>query len=134
LGDQPSLHLQSRTTTPSTKSLPRSGVTAFARQMRGRPTRSSCRSDRAHDQRMITKGGHVTARPILQAVRVGVLEPGPDLRLPGALFRLHRRLEARLARRDEHRDHPEAQAQPADPADCHADLTGTLCWALKNPK
>src|SRR5262245_27936187 len=90
------------------------GLQVQAPPLRERPPRG-CRLDPIGT--MAPQGGHVAARPILQAAQVGVLEPGPDLRLPGAVVVLDSRLEARLARRDEHRDHPQGQAQPADPAD-----------------
>src|SRR5512135_1308013 len=61
-----------------------------------------------------TQGRHMATRPVDQPVQVGVLEPGPDPRLPGAVILLDRRLEARFARGHEHGDDPQAQAQPAD--------------------
>src|SRR3954447_7349771 len=59
----------------------------------------------------------MATRPVGQLVQVGVLEPRPDPRLPGAVIRLDRRLEARLAGRHEHGGDPQAQAQPADAPD-----------------
>src|SRR5512135_934202 len=43
-----------------------------------------------------TQGGPVTLRTPLQVRQRAVLEPGPDLRLPGAVIVLDRRLEAEL--------------------------------------
>src|SRR3954468_20643927 len=57
------------------------------------------------------------AGPIGQAVQVRMLEPGPDPDLPGAVVMLDGRLEARLARRYEHWDDAQAQAQPAHAPD-----------------
>src|SRR4051812_29412131 len=59
----------------------------------------------------------MATRPVGQLVQVGVLEPRPDPRLPGAVIRLDRRLEARLAGRHEHGGDPQAQAQPAHAPD-----------------
>src|SRR5512135_3799174 len=64
-----------------------------------------------------TMGDHEAGRVALQVREVRVLEPGPDLRLPGPVVALDDRLEPRLAGRDEDRDDPQAQAQPRDPAE-----------------
>jgi hypothetical protein len=56
-------------------------------------------------------------RPIGQGVQVRMREPPPDLHLPGTVVVLDGRLEARLARRHEHRDDTQAQAQPTDAPD-----------------
>src|SRR5512135_394302 len=62
-------------------------------------------------------GGHEAGRVALQVRQVRVLEPSPDLRLPGPIVALDDRLEPRLAGRDEDRGDPQAQAQPRDPAE-----------------
>jgi hypothetical protein len=64
-----------------------------------------------------TMGGHEAGRVALQVREVRVLEPSPDLRLPGPVIALDDRLEPRLAGRDEDGDHPQVQAQPRDPAE-----------------
>src|SRR5512135_2469682 len=61
--------------------------------------------------------GDMASGPIGQGVQVRVLEPPPDPDLPGAVVLLDGRLEARLARRHEHRGDAQAQAQPADAPD-----------------
>ena len=79
---------------------------------RERPSRR-CRLDPIRS--MPPQRRHMPARPIDQIVQIGVLEPGPDPSLPRAVVVLDRCLETRLARRHEHRDHPQAQAKSADP-------------------
>src|SRR5512147_379004 len=64
-----------------------------------------------------TMGGHEAGRVALQVREVRVLEPSPDLRLPGPVVAFDDRLEPQLAGRDEDRDHPQTQAQPRDPAE-----------------
>src|SRR5512142_111960 len=64
-----------------------------------------------------TMGGHEAGRVALQVRQVRVLEPSPDLRLPGPLVALDDRLEPRRAGRAEDRGDPQAQAQPRDPAE-----------------
>src|SRR5512135_2840037 len=62
-----------------------------------------------------TKGRYISLRSLLQVRQRDVLEPGPDLRLSGAVVVLDRRLEAELMGHDEHRHHAQAQAQPTHP-------------------
>src|SRR5262245_61944434 len=50
------------------------------------------------------QGSDIPLRSPLQAQQRCVLEAGPDLRLPGTIVALDRRLEAEFTRHDEHRD------------------------------
>ena len=81
---------------------------------RERPSRR-CRLDPIRS--MPPQRRHMPARPIDQIVQIGVLEPGPDPSLPRAVVVLDRCLETRLARRHEHRDDAQPQAQSADSPD-----------------
>jgi hypothetical protein len=101
---------------------------AGGRSRPGSPAPRSTAAPAAGGGSGMARGGHDAGRVALQVRQVRVLEPGPDLRLPGPVGALDHRREPRLTGRDDDRDDPQAQAQPRDPAEG----VGVGMWPLKD--
>ncbi len=74
----------------------------------------------------LTMGGNVALRSLTQGCQRGVMETGPDLRLPEAIEILNGGLEAHLARWDKDRRNVQTEAQSRDRSDHIAMLMRTL--------